>query len=566
MPKATTRIGVAYLLVLLGAGALYGVSCAPGALWQDSGLIQLRVWHHDIEGFLGLAIAHPLFHLVAIAAKHIPLGSFAHRVNLVSAFAGAVAVANLYLLVRLWVGKEFPSLVAALTLALSHTFWQHASIAETYTLWTALFLGELIVLLQYNRTGRAGYLYALGLLNGLAISVHMLALLPLVCYAVFLAAGLTRRRVRAKDIAILALLWVLGALPYEYLIVRQMIRSGQILATLASAAFGDRWRADVLNTALSWTLVRENFLLLVLNFPTPNVLLFVAGGVALYKMRSIPAFRYVLAALLVLFFVFAFRYTVSDRYAFFIPFYATASAVVGLGAHHVRDRAQHNGITVFIVAFALLPPAVYAAAPGMARRMGVEIGTRADIAYRDDYAYFLRPWKMGDNGAERFARAALEVAGPSAVIYADTTTVAPLVLVQETEGRRPDVHVVTGIVRSRGAPPYDADVFEELLACRPVYVTSERPGYAPPFVLGKYGLRKAGPLWQVVAPLHAASAEGIAWDAKHFASANLCSVAQKSEVSRLGHVDKIRKDDGTTCHHLEAVDPQHAVQPAGPCQ
>ncbi|HQA89399.1 MAG TPA: DUF2723 domain-containing protein [Sedimentisphaerales bacterium] len=262
MPKTTTRIGIVYLVVLLGAGVLYGISCAPGALWQDSGLIQLRVWHNDIEGFLGLAIAHPLFYLVAIAAKYIPLGSFAHRVNLVSAFAGAVAVANLYLLVRLWAGKEFPALVAALTLALSHTFWQHASIAETYTLWTALFLGELVVLLQYGRTGRTRYLCALGLVNGLAVSVHMLAVLPLVCYAVFMGALLMRRRVRPRDVAIMALLWILGALPYEYLIVRQMIHSGQILATLASAAFGDRWQADVLNTALSWTLVRENLLLM----------------------------------------------------------------------------------------------------------------------------------------------------------------------------------------------------------------------------------------------------------------------------------------------------------------
>ena len=500
MPKTTTRTWIVYLVVLLGAGALYGVSCAPGALWQDSGLIQLRVWHNDIEGFLGLAIAHPLFYLVAIVAKYIPFGSFAHRVNLVSAFAGAVAVANLYLLVRLWAGKEFPALVAALTLALSHTFWQHASIAETYTLWTALFLGELVVLLQYGRTGRTPYLYALGLLNGLAISVHMLTVLPLVCYAVFTVALLVRRRVRARDAAIVALLWILGASPYGYLIVRQMVHSGQILATLASAAFGDRWQVDVLNTTLSWMLVRENLLLIVLNFPTPNALLFVAGGAALCKMRSVPAFRSILAALLVLFLVFAFRYTVSDRYAFFIPFYAVAAVIIGLGTHRIRERLPRQATAMLVVAFALLPPAVYAAAPAVARRMTLDIGTRADIACRDDYAYFLRPWKTGDAGAERFARDALEAAGPDAVIYADTTTVAPLLLVQEVEGRRPDVHVVTGIIGSRGAPPYDAELFEQLLASRPVYVTSDRQGYAPPFVLGQYDLRRAGPLWQVVAP------------------------------------------------------------------
>ncbi len=490
----------AYLAVLCAAGALYGVSCAPGALWQDSGLIQLRVWHNDIEGFLGLAISHPLFYLVAIPAKYVPLGSFAYRVNLVSALAGAVAVANLYLLVRLWIGRGLPALVAALTLALSHTFWQHASMAETYTLWTALFLTELIVLLQYSRTGRTRCLYALGLLNGLALAVHMLAVIPLACYTGLVIAQVVKGKLRLTDVGIVALLWIVGALPYEYLIVRRMLHSGQILATLASAAFGDRWQADVLNTALSWTIVKENLLFLLLNFPTPNLLLFVVGCLGVLRMRAASAFRCLLIVLLVLFFVFAFRYTVADRYAFFIPFYAVACVLVGLGVHLVRERVPHPAVTVIIAGAALLPVAVYAVAPTIARRMDLAIGTRADIAYRDDYTYFLRPWKTGETGPDCFARDALDAAGPDAVIYADTTMVAPLLLAQEVEGLRPDVQIVSGVVSSRGAPPYDAELFRRLLACRPIYVTSDRPGYAPPFVLGRYNLRRVGPLWQVVGP------------------------------------------------------------------
>ncbi len=501
MPRTTTRTLAVYLAVLCGAGALYALSCAPGALWQDSGLIQVRVWHGDIKGFLGLAISHPLFYLVALLAKHIPLGSFAHRVNLVSAMAGAFAVANLYLLVRLWLSREIPALIAAATLALSHTFWQHASIAETYTLWTALFLGELIMLLQYARTGRTQYLYALGLLNGLAISVHMLAVIPLSCYAVVLVVLTVRKRLRIRDIGVIVLLWGLGAMPFLYLITQQMVSSGDILGTLASAAFGDRWQGDVLNVAISWRLVKENLLLVVLNFPTPNIVLFVVGCVALYRMRVVPIFRGVVMALLVLFFLFAFRYTVSDRYAFFIPFYVVVSLIVGLGLQFVLERMQRRSIVALAVGFAFLPIVVYAVAPGAARRMGLAIGTRADIAYRDDYAYFLRPWKTSDDGAARFARDALEMVGPNSVIYADTTTVAPLLLAQEVEGRRPDVEIITGIISSRGAPPYEAETFERLLGCHRIYVTSDRTGYAPKFVLGAYDLCPVGPLWQVVKPL-----------------------------------------------------------------
>jgi len=495
--QKSSSIPTRYLAVLLAAGALYGVSCAPGALWQDSGLIQYRVWHSDIEGFLGLAISHPLYYIVAIGARLVPLGEVAHRVNLVSALAAAVAVANLYLLVRLWLGTDFPAVVAAVTLAVSHTFWQHASIAETYTLWTALFLAELIVLLQYTRTGKASYLYLLGLLNGLAIAVHMLASIAFVCYAVFIVILLGRKTIRAKDVAIIVGLWVLGALPYEYLIVRNIVHSGDVIGTLASAAFADRWRGDVLNTSLSWKILKENALLLALNFPTPNALLFFAGGYALYRITHPRAFRNVLVALLVLFFVFASRYTVSDRYAFFIPFYSIAAILIGLGAYEVCMRIRRRVAAYVVASCALLPVLVYFAAPAMAAHMNLRIGTRGDLAYRNDYEFFLEPWKTGYMGADHFAAEALNGAEPNAIILADTTTVGPLLYVQEVKGLRPDVKIVTGIARSQGAPPYHLQALEKLVATQPVYVTSKQRGYCPAFVLDKCELTKAGVLWRV---------------------------------------------------------------------
>jgi hypothetical protein len=498
MTQVRSSLTGRYLLVLAAAGLLYGISCAPGTLWQDSGLIQYRVWHNDIEGFLGLAISHPLYYIVAIGAKLVPLGEVAHRVNLVSALAAAVAVANLYLLVRLWLGSEFPAIIAAVTLALSHTFWQHASIAETYTLWTALFLAELVMLLQYTRTGKVGYLYLLGLLNGLAIAVHMLASIAFVCYAVLIGILLARRTIRAKDVAIIAGLWVAGALPYEYLIVKNIAHSGDVLGTLASAAFADRWRGDVLNTHLSWKIVKENVLFLALNFPTPNILLFFAGAYGLCRTSHARAFRNVLIALLVLFFVFAFRYTVADRYAFFIPLYCTAAIVIGLGAHEICTRLPYTPVPYVIALCSLLPVGVYVAAPAMAQRMNLQIGTRGDLPYRNDYTFFLEPWKTGDTGAGRFAAEALASAEPNAIILADTTTVGPLLYVQEVKGLRPDVKVVTGIVSSRAAPPYNPQAMEQLVGTQPMYVTSKRPGYCPSFILDKCELIKAGVLWRVV--------------------------------------------------------------------
>ena len=496
---------VRYSVVLLGAVLLYGISSAPGTVWQDSGLIQYRVWHNDIEGSEGLAISHPLYHILAIGAKYVPFGEFGRRVNLVSAVAAALAVANLYLLIRLWLGRDFPAVIAAVTLAVSHTFWWHASIAETYTLWAALFLGELILLLEYTRTKRVGYLYGLGLLNGLAIAVHMLAAIPLACYVVFVVVRLVRRSLRAKDLAIITVLWILGALPFEYLVVKNMVHSGDVLGVLASAAFGTRWRAEVLNTSLSWKLVREDVLFLVLNFPTPNALLFFVGLLGLRRVGPALGFRRVILALLVLFFVFAARYTVADRFAFFLPFYCVVAVVIGLGTQEFvgwgwPHRALLGGAspTLLVVALAVLPVAVYALLPTIAQRLHLSLGTRQDIPYRNDYEYFLRPWRTGDTGAQRFAHAALETAEPNAILCADSTTAAPLLYVQEVKKFRPDVKIVAGVARSRGAARIDDQTIAQWLGEHPVYVVSRRPGYCPAVILARYELVRAGVLWRVV--------------------------------------------------------------------
>ncbi|OHB65426.1 MAG: hypothetical protein A2168_01665 [Planctomycetes bacterium RBG_13_50_24] len=498
MEFAKSKLAQHYLTVLCGALALYIVSCAPGALWQDSGLIQYRIWHNDIEGFLGLAISHPLFYILAIGAKYIPLGEFAHRVNLVSAVAGAVAVANIFLLVRLWLGRNLPAVVAAVTLAVSHTFWHHASIIETYTLWTALFLAELIMLLQYTKTRRVRYLYWLGLLSGLSIAVHMLASIPLICYAFFAAFLLAKKEIHIGNLAIILLLWIAGALPYEYLIVKNIVQTGDLTGTLASAAFGRRWQGAVLNTSLSMTIVKENFLYILLNFPTPNFLLFFAGCIGLFKMSLNRSFRNIVLALTVMFFLFAFRYTVPDRYAFFIPFYCLVSVLIALGADNLRSQKNLKVHAFLVLLFCVLPVGIYTALPPLAEKIQLDIGTRNDIPHRDDYKYFLRPWKTGYIGAERFAEEALDLPGDNTVIYADTTTAGSLLYLQEVKGKRPDVKIVSGTVNSKNAPKFDERTIGQLLEAGPVYVVSPRPGYCPQFVLDHYDFVRVGILWQVV--------------------------------------------------------------------
>ncbi len=492
------RIFLSYIVVFFAAGALYVVSCAPGALWQDSGMFQYRVWHNDIEGELGLALAHPLYHIIGVVFKHIPIGEFAYRVNLISVLAAAAAVANLFLLLRLWLGRNLPAVVAAITLGLSWAHWQHACIAEVYTLHSALFLAELVVLLQYCRGGRIGYLYALGLLNGLAVANHLWASLAFVCYVFFVGGLLLQKKIRFGHFGIIVAFWIAGALPYEYLIVRDIVRNGDLAGTLASAVFGRGYQHQVLNTAITLKIVKENMMFLGLNFPTPNVLLFFGGLYAIYKTAPSRAFAHVLLGLLVLFFVFAFRYTVPDRYAFFMPFYCMASVLIGLGAHFLMTKRRSRVFVVLMLIFALLPVGVYAEAPSLAKKLQVNIGTKRKIPYRDEYKWFLQPWKSGYDGPERFARETFAVMADDAIIYADNTTVYALLYAQEVQKQGTTVGVVSDFVGSKGAPRFDETTITDLLSDRGVYVVSPAVGYCPSFLLEQYEFEPAGSVWRVV--------------------------------------------------------------------
>ena len=488
-----------YFVVLFISGCLYVYTCAPGVLWQDSGLFQYRVWNHDIEGKLGLALAHPLYHIIGIGAKYIPWGDFAYRVNLISAVSGAFAVANLFLLLFLWLKRIFPAVIGAVTLALSHTMWQHACIAEVYTLYTALFLAELVVLLQYCRTKRIGYLYLLGLFNGLALANHMWAGIALLCYMVFSLGLLVKKQIRLSHLAVIILLWILGALPYEYLIVKELIQTGDIGATLSSAAFGNQWQGNVLNSHITMKMVKENILFWGMNFPTPNALLLVVGFFVLYQISPRRDFAHVLLALIVMFFIFAARYQVLDRYAFFLPFYCLASIMVGLGCSAIVVKGRKI-LAVLILLFSVFPVCVYAMLPKIAEKMNVPLGTRRNILYRDEYKYFLQPWQNGYNGPERYAREVFAELEKDAIIFSDSTPFYTLWYLQEVKGERPDVKLVSSYVYNDDAI-FTEEKFGNVISERPVYVLTPKKGYCPQILLDQYAFERTGCVWRVTEKL-----------------------------------------------------------------
>ncbi|MBN2589542.1 MAG: DUF2723 domain-containing protein [Sedimentisphaerales bacterium] len=494
-----------YILVLFAAAALYILTCAPGVLWQDSGLIQYRVLHNDIEGKLGLALSHPLYYLIVIPFKYIKIDAFAYRINCANAIISAFAIANFFLLLRLWLGENYPALLGAATLALSHTFWLHSTMPETYGLVIALLLLELVMLLQYARTSKKKYLYLLAFINGLSIANHMMASIALTCYFVFVITLVVKKQLKVRHIFVMALLWMIGAIPYEYLIVKNIIATHDIAGTFASAMFGNKWESAVLNTSITLPLMKDNFLYLILNFPTPNILFIFVGVWYIYKVSPQKWFATIIITLTVLYYIFAFRYTVPDRYAFFIPFYCMLSIFIGIGvfSYLLESNGSH---TVLFVIFCLVVVPVYIKAPEIAEGLDFKVGSGRRIPFRNDAEYFLHPWKMdvkdrmNSNDAEQFALQALISVESPAIIYADSTTAPPLLLVQElfNFSRKDDIKIISSIGTTEGAPQFNEHTIDELFSKRNIYVVSNIKGYCPDFLLDRerYKFKSERVLWK----------------------------------------------------------------------
>jgi hypothetical protein len=153
---------------------------------------------------------------------------------------------------------------------------------------------------------------------------------------------------------------------------------------------------------------------------------------------------------------------------------------------------------VAVLVFALLPIPAYALTPAFAKRTYKALGQRRQRPYRDEYTYFLQPWKTGYRGAERFANEALDIVEENAIIYACFTDVHPLLYVQEVKGKRPDVKIVSEYDSSKGAPAFNQETITQLMNDLAVYVSSPVKGYCPEFLLDNYNFVQAGVLWRVV--------------------------------------------------------------------
>lgn len=331
-------------LLALGTLLLYLRTLAPSVatLFDDSLEFPLVAQR--------LAIAHPTGYplytlLIAAAARLVPLGDVAYRVNLISALAGAGAVAMLFLAARQLSLNRPAALWAALVFATAETVWAEASIAEVYTLHLLILAALIWAGLRWGRECAGGEsplpvsqgdaqgapLLA-AFLFGLGLAHHRMMLLWAPALALFVA-------LRAPHLRRPGAAWLrLGAaataplMLYLYLPLRAAVGSldGSYENTLLGFVCwitACRYGAFLTGNPLGQTRDVAFYLdLLLRQFGALNLVL-LAVGIAWLRLRPAALFLLAGGALSA---AFALAYRVADPEVFWLP--VVLAGALGAGA------------------------------------------------------------------------------------------------------------------------------------------------------------------------------------------------------------------------------------------
>ncbi len=200
--------------------AVYIATLAPSLTFENNGADGGDL----IAAARTLGVPHPTgyptYTLLAWLMSHLPLGTIAYRVNLLSALCAALSVGLLCRTAQhLWADVDHGqvlSVATALALAFSSLLWSQAVISEVYTLLVLFAAIMLWLLVRWQRGGSDRLLWLAGLILGLGLGNHLT--LVFVLPAVLVGLWTERRRwFRASVLLPAAGLCVAGLSIYAYL-------------------------------------------------------------------------------------------------------------------------------------------------------------------------------------------------------------------------------------------------------------------------------------------------------------------------------------------------------------
>ena len=464
--------------------AVYIVTLAPTFFALDSAEFSVASYRLTIPHATG----YPLYILLGKLFTYLPVGDVGYRINLMSAVFAAASIAVLYLLMYQLTRRIVLSMAMSLFLAFSYYFWITAVVAEVYTLHTFLMGLVLLMLLLWDNRREKKYLYAAVGLWGLSFGNHMATVLLAPALGFVLLDSFRRDAVSWRDIMPMAGLFSLGLLTYVLLPLRYL--AGADVNGGGFDASGIFHRLDLASAEGMWTMLTGRAFGIFF-FPYSfvdsmrefgNVLWWLFGnflgvgvvfGLVGMVRQAVANGRQFLVLFLsfLVNLVFFVNYGALDKYMMFLPVYLVWSLWMAIGFAYFLELVQRYTPSRPLDASGALARAV--------RKLRWEwlalALPLAALVVNFDYADVSSEREI----SQRYATI-LEDLEPNALYVGWWPDTAPMVYLQQVEGRRRDVSVVDRYLISRED---EAVLVDQARFHRPVYVFGHIPPLTPPFSL-----------------------------------------------------------------------------------
>jgi len=278
---------ILFSLIFILAFSVYLFTLAPTVTMEDSGEL--------IAAAYNLGIAHPPgFPLYAMLGKiftFIPLSSIAWRVNLMSAFFGALTVTLFaFIILKLFKDKVI-SFCFSLLLAFSPIFWSQSIIAEVYTLNTFFVCILILFLLFWEKDKNNKYLYWFSFTYGLSLTNHTMLVLLAPAFTLYILFINKKIVFNWKIILKMFLLFLFGLSFYLYIPIRAFGQADfnwgpittwqDVFAHIRRSQYGDLGIFE--NTYSKLGIAVSFFIEIYKQFFWPAIILALGGLIYLFK-------------------------------------------------------------------------------------------------------------------------------------------------------------------------------------------------------------------------------------------------------------------------------------------
>ncbi len=163
---------------------------------------------------------YPLYILILKLFLLLPVaGSVAMKANLASAFISAACVALTYLWLRRLKLEEGVAFTTSQILAFTPIFWRNALISEVFGLLTLFIVLTNYMYLRWTETGEKRDFYLFLFFCGLGLSHHQLLMIALVPLLVHFIITKKWKLINYKNVIIGIALFLIGFLPYLYILL-----------------------------------------------------------------------------------------------------------------------------------------------------------------------------------------------------------------------------------------------------------------------------------------------------------------------------------------------------------